>query len=319
MPLSFIAWLQTFRAGPQRAARLAGLRLCGERGLSPKSQGWARYRQLLLTLGVAAAALALPGAARADIWAYVDGQGVTHFAAEPLDERYRLFFQGDDFDSQRDGTPRHRGNGSGLKVDAASVASASKLAAYFSSSAQYQRVRRHVEHTAQNVGLDGELLKALIATESGFDVDVVSPKGAVGLMQLLPATAERFGVRADARRSVAHKLTDPATNLQAGARYLKYLIAMFPGRLDLALAAYNAGENAVKRFGQAIPPYKETQNYVRTVLALYEQLQPGASMAASVATRGGRQAAVPGTGRVRMELRGDQPAADLSTTPNFLP
>lgn len=317
MPLSFIAWLQTFRARPQRAARPAGLRLCGEQRLCPKSQGSVRYRQLLLTLWVAAAgALALPGTARADIWAYVDGQGVTHFAAEPLDERYRLFFQGDDFDSQRDGTPRHRGNGSGLKVDAASVASAGKLAAYFSSSAQYQRVRRHVEHTAQNTGLDYELLKALIATESGFDVDVVSPKGAVGLMQLLPATAERFGVRADARRSVAAKLTDPATNLQAGARYLKYLIAMFPGRLDLALAAYNAGENAVKRFGQAIPPYKETQNYVRTVLALYEQLQPGASTAAA---RGGRQAAVPGAGRVRMELRGDQPAADLSNTPNFLP
>ncbi|MDI9855820.1 lytic transglycosylase domain-containing protein [Comamonas sp. 17RB] len=312
MPLSFIAWLQTLRAWPQRAARPAGLRLCGERGR------YARYRRLLLTLWLAAAAaLALPGTARADIWAYVDGQGVTHFAAEPLDERYRLFFQGDDFDSQRDGTPRHRGTGSGLKVDAASVASAGKLAAYFSSSAQYQRVRRHVEHTAQNTGLDYELLKALIATESGFDVDVVSPKGAVGLMQLLPATAERFGVRADARRSVAAKLTDPATNLQAGARYLKYLIAMFPGRLDLALAAYNAGENAVKRFGQAIPPYKETQNYVRTVLALYEQLQPGAS--APVAARGGRQAAVPGAGRVRMELRGDQPAADLSTTPNFLP
>lgn len=311
MPLSFIAWLQTLRAWPQHAARPAGLRLCGERGLR------ARYRRLLLTLWLsAAAALALPGAARADIWAYVDGQGVTHFAAEQLDERYRLFFQGDDFDSQRDGTPRHAGSGSGLKVDAASVASAGKLAAYFSSSAQYQRVRRHVEHTAQNTGLDYELLKALIATESGFDVDVVSPKGAVGLMQLLPATAERFGVRADARRSVAAKLTDPATNLQAGARYLKYLIAMFPGRLDLALAAYNAGENAVKRFGQAIPPYKETQNYVRTVLALYEQLQPGASAAAA---RGGRQAAIPGTGRVRMELRGDQPAADLSTTPNFLP
>lgn len=282
----------------------------------------ALYKRKLLTfLLAAAAALALPGVARADIWAYVDTQGVTHFAAERLDERYRLFFKGDDFDSQRDGTPRQRGSGSGLKVDAASAASAGKLAAYFSSSPRYQQVRRHVEHTAQNAGLDYELLKALIATESGFDVDVVSPKGAVGLMQLLPATAERFGVRGDARRSVADKLTDPATNLQAGARYLKYLIAMFPGRLDLALAAYNAGENAVKRFGEAIPPYKETQNYVRTVLALYEQLQPGASNAASapVAARGGRQTATPGTGRVRMELRGDQPAADLSTTPNFLP
>ncbi|MEG3000328.1 MAG: lytic transglycosylase domain-containing protein [Comamonas sp.] len=278
--------------------------------------------KLLTFLLATAGALALPTAARADIWAYVDGQGITHFAAERLDERYRLFFKGDDFDSQRDGTPRRSGGGgTGLKADTAAAASASKLAAYFSASAQYKQVRRHVEHTAQSSGLDYDLLKALIATESGFDVDVVSPKGAVGLMQLLPATAERFGVRGDARRTVADKLTDPATNLQAGARYLKYLIAMFPGRLDLALAAYNAGENAVKRFGQAIPPYKETQNYVRTVLALYEQLQPGASTAAlaPVAARGGRPAAMPGTGRVRMELRGDQPAADLSTTPNFLP
>lgn len=246
--------------------------------------------------------------ARADVWAFVDERGVTHFAVEQVDSRYRLFFKGDDFDSQRDGMPRK--GGTGLRPDAASSAAAGKLASYFSSSAQYKRVRHHVERTANNSGLDYDLLKALIATESGFSVDVVSPKGAVGLMQLLPATAERFGVRADARRSVADKLTDPATNLQAGARYLQYLIEMFPGRLDLALAAYNAGENAVKRFGLVIPPYKETQNYVRTVLALYEQLQPGAT-----APRGGARAApagragAPATGRVRMELPGT-PDAD---------
>ena len=77
----------------------------------------AMYKRKLLTfLLAAAAALALPSVARADIWAYVDTQGVTHFAAERLDERYRLFFKGDDFDSQRDGTPRRGGSGSGLKV-----------------------------------------------------------------------------------------------------------------------------------------------------------------------------------------------------------
>jgi soluble lytic murein transglycosylase-like protein len=277
-----------------------------------------KHRLLSFSLAAAGAMLLLPGMAKADIWAYVDAMGVTHFSNQQQDGRYRLFFKGSDFDSQRDGTPRQAGQaGHGLKVDAASAGAAAKLAGYFASSSQYKQVRAHVERTAQNTGLDHELLKALIATESGFAAHAVSPKGAVGLMQLMPDTAQRFGVRADKDRTVAQKLTDPATNLQAGARYLQYLMGLFPGRLDLALAAYNAGENAVKRFGQAIPPYQETQNYVRTVLALYEQLAPGA-----VQNHG--RAAVPGrapaaTGRVRMELPGSQPAADLSNTPSLLP
>lgn len=263
----------------------------------------------------------VPATALADIWAYVDAQGVTHFAAAPLDARYHLFFKGSSFDSQRDGTPRQPGQfGRGLEVDASSTAAAaaSKLAGYFANSSQYKQVRLHLERTAQSTGLDYELLKALIATESGFAANAVSPKGAVGLMQLLPETAQRFGVRADKSRTVAQKLTDPATNLQAGARYLQYLIGLFPDRLDLALAAYNAGENAVKRFGQAIPPYQETQNYVRTVLALYEQLSPGAMAQPYGRVQApGRTPAV--TGRVRMELPSSQPAADLSNTPSFLP
>ena len=266
----------------------------------------ALYKRKLLTfLLTVAAALALPGVARADIWAYVDTQGVTHFAAERLDERYRLFFKGDDFDSQRDGTPRQRGSGSGLKVDAASAASAGKLAAYFSSSPRYQQVRRHVEHTAQNAGLDYELLKALIATESGFDVDVVSPKGAVGLMQLLPATAERFGVAASKQRTMQQQLADPSVNIPAGARYLSYLMGLFPDRLDLVLAAYNAGEGAVKKYGKAVPPYKETLNYVKAVTGIYEQLQaanPLAGRVASATARGGKSG-VAGS-RIRMTLPG---------------
>lgn len=278
---------------------------------------WIKHR-LLSFLLAAAGAMLLPGMARADIWAYVDAQGVTHFSNQQQDGRYRLFFRGNDFDSQRDGTPRQAGQaGHGLKVDATSASAAAKLAGYFASSSQYKQVRAHVERTAQSTGLDHELLKALIATESGFAAQVVSPKGAVGLMQLMPETAQRFGVRADKDRTVAQKLTDPATNLQAGARYLQYLMGLFPGRLDLALAAYNAGENAVKRFGQAIPPYQETQNYVRTVLALYEQLAPGAVQNHGRATVPGRAPAA--TGRVRMELPSSQPAADLSNTPSLLP
>lgn len=336
MPVqSFLATTTSSLQAAVRALAQGSVRLAGraDRGPSPAAPSTqtvrknrhligslclqCKHRMLSFLMACGAVTLALaPTAAHADIWAYVDAQGVTHFAAERLDERYRLFFKGTNFDSQRDGTPRA---GSGLKVDGASSAAAGKLAAYFTASSQYKQVRHHVERTAQSTGLDGELLKALIAAESGFAANAVSPKGAVGLMQLMPATAERFGVRADKNRSVADKLTDPATNLQAGARYLQYLIGMFPGRLDLALAAYNAGENAVKRFGQAIPPYQETQNYVRTVLALYEQLQPGATTQPAHRARAATGRAPAATGRVRMELAGEQPAADLTDTPSFLP
>ena len=129
-------------------------------------------------------------------------------------------------------------------------------------------------------------------------------------MHVMPATAGRFGVAADTRRTVAQKLLDPALNVSAGTRYLHYLLDLFPGRLDLALAAYNAGEGAVQRAGNRIPAYKETQNYVRTVLGLYAQLKPPAPVLAQRA----------GPGRVRMELsggalnRGNLPAIKLNTT-----
>jgi hypothetical protein len=132
----------------------------------------------------------------------------------------------------------------------------------------------------------------LIATESGFDAQAVSPKGALGLMQLMPATAQRYGVAADKRATIEKKLFDPRINIAAGSRYLRDLIEMFPGELELALAAYNAGEGAVQRAGNRIPNYRETQDYVKTVLQLYAYLKPAAG-----AGGGGR---VPG--RVRMEL-----------------
>jgi soluble lytic murein transglycosylase-like protein len=138
--------------------------------------------------------------------------------------------------------------------------------------------------TAANANqLDMALLQAVIATESGFDPSAVSPKGAVGLMQVMPATARRYGLASDRGGSVSAKLADPRTNINTGARYLRDLVNLFPGQLELAVAAYNAGEGAVQRAGNKIPAYKETQNYVRSVMHLYNRLNPKSQrMVASV-------------------------------------
>jgi soluble lytic murein transglycosylase-like protein len=101
--------------------------------------------------------------------------------------------------------------------------------------------------------------------ESGYDPHAVSRAGAVGLMQLMPDTARRYGVR---------NLRDPAQNVQAGARYLRDLMGKFDNDLTLALAAYNAGEEAVAQYGNRIPPFRETLNYVPKVLDVYRRHQP---------------------------------------------
>lgn len=227
-------------------------------------------------------------AAHADLWAYVDPRGVTHFASEQVDANYQLFFKGNEFDSTRDGPSDAQALPHALPPAGA------RLLAFFDIAPDYKRVKHHLRAAAAKHDVDYELLQALIATESGFDADAVSPKGAVGLMQVMPATATRFGVSADAKRSVEKKLTDPAVNVPTGTRYLRHLLNLFPERLDLALAAYNAGEGAVQRAGNQIPAYKETQNYVRTVLGLYAQLKPPAPVKSQRAV----------SGRVRMELQG---------------
>ena len=226
--------------------------------------------------------------ARADLWAHVDERGVTHFAAEQLDARYQLFFRGAEVDSTRDMPANAPATPHGMPSAGA------RLLAFFDIAPGYKSIKHHLRAASEQQAVDYELLQALIATESGFDAQAVSPKGAVGLMQLMPATASRFGVRADAKRSLEQKLTDPAVNVPAGTRYLRYLLDLFPGRMDLALAAYNAGEGAVQRAGNQIPAFKETQNYVRTVLALYHQLKPPAPVQAHRAA----------PGRVRMQLQG---------------
>ena len=122
-----------------------------------------------------------------------------------------------------------------------------------------------IQSAAHDAALDPALVHALIYVESRYDPAARSPKGAVGLMQVLPETASRYGV-ADPARSLE-------ANLRAGTRYLSDLLRIFDSRLDLALAAYNAGENAVQRYGLRIPPYPETRAYVPAVLAKYREWQ----------------------------------------------
>jgi soluble lytic murein transglycosylase-like protein len=117
----------------------------------------------------------------------------------------------------------------------------------------------HIQDAALRYGLDPDLVAAVIRTESGFRAHAVSPKGAMGLMQLMPSTARLLGVE---------DVFDGRENIFGGCRYLRSLIDQFDGDLKLALAAYNAGPEAVSRHN-GIPPYRETQNYVRQVLALY--------------------------------------------------
>ena len=213
--------------------------------------------------------LSLP--AHADVWAYIDEKGTAHFAAEPIDARYQLFFRGKppSGDNGATGTPR-----------AVTVPTAQpKLIAWFEVAPGFRSVKHLLREAASTHGVDYELLKALIATESGFDAAAVSPRGAVGLMQVMPATAGRFGVSADRRTSIEQKIADPATNIHAGASYLGYLLRLFPGQLELALAAYNAGEGAVQKAGNRVPDYRETRNYVSTVMQIYALLKPPAALA----------------------------------------
>jgi soluble lytic murein transglycosylase-like protein len=230
-------------------------------GKLPPLRGGASARYLLT---VALALLA--GSARADLWGYLDEQGSAHFATEKLDERYQLFFKGE------------------TNLDAAArAAAASPANEEFSHSRIYLYVTKHpnvakfaplIERDAKLNGLDPALVKAVIAVESAFEPTAISPKGALGLMQVTPDTAARYGIVADKARSAEQKLLDPAINLSIGTRYLRDLLALFANDLGLALAAYNAGEQAVQHYKRSIPPFPETQEYVKLVRQFYALYRP---------------------------------------------
>ena len=130
------------------------------------------------------------------------------------------------------------------------------LAARLSKPSEYDHL---INQAASNHSVDPRLVKAVALVESGFNPRAVSPKGARGLMQLMPATARGNGV------SNVH---DPAENIAGGTKYLSHLLNLFDGNLEKSLAAYNAGEGAVARYG-GIPPYVETRDYVRRALTAY--------------------------------------------------
>lgn len=222
----------------------------------------------LFALAVAAPlALGIPATALADLWGYVDEDGKAHVATEKVDERYQLFFKG------------------GTRVDppdAAAVADAEAREA-FRRTPIFQRMTAHpnvgrfdalIEQHAKLQKLDPALVKALIAVESAFDPAAVSPKGALGLMQVIPDTGQRYGIAGDKKGSLEQKLLDPAINVRVGTRYLHDLLALFADDLRLALAAYNAGEGAVSRHDNNVPPYPETEDYVKLVRQFYSLYRP---------------------------------------------
>ena len=120
-----------------------------------------------------------------------------------------------------------------------------------------------IDKYSEQAGLDVDFVKAVINQESGFNPNATSKCGAMGLMQLMPGTAQGLGVT---------NAYDPEQNIQGGTKYLKGLLDRFDNNKSLALAAYNAGPNAVKKYG-GIPPYQETQNYVKNVLARYDKMK----------------------------------------------
>ena len=199
------------------------------------------------------ACLALP--AHAELWGFVDATGVAHFAPRQLDARYTPVLGSV-------GMQRVPG-----KTDAGLA-----LLAWLEIAPEVKAVQPWVREAAALTGVDAELLKAVIAVESGYQRGAVSPRGALGLMQITPETASRYASPAEAAR-----LIEPRINIHTGARMLADLIRRF-GHIDAALAAWNCGEGAVRRAGNRVPDIDETQAHVHLVLELYwallQQSQP---------------------------------------------
>ncbi|MEP6942501.1 MAG: transglycosylase SLT domain-containing protein [Betaproteobacteria bacterium] len=217
---------------------------------------------------VASLACLVAANAGAAIWGYVDEQGQTHVATEKLDERYQLLYKGPSTADLAEGVPAPYGDADldlwKRTPHVQRLLTDPRVAGYDKLIAQHAKAQ----------GVDPALIKAIVAVESAFIADAVSNKGALGLMQVIPQTAMRYGVAADAKRSVEQKLLDPRINVGIGARYLRDLLSMFGGDVSLALAAYNAGEQAVERYERRIPPYPETQEFVKLVQQFYALYLP---------------------------------------------
>lgn len=211
-------------------------------------------KKILFLLALLASNLAI-----ADIYKYVDLNGRVHYTDEARSSLYKRIIK----------TSPYR-----LKMISESRLRTRELSNHFPSvfhtfgdrfsnrGVKKNRYSDLIANAANRNGVEERLVHAVIQTESAYNAGAISPAGAVGLMQLMPGTARRYGVL---------NRTDPSQNIDGGTRYLKDLLGMFNYNLRLAVAAYNAGENAVIRHNNSIPPYPETQNYVRQVLALYNR------------------------------------------------
>ena len=184
------------------------------------------------------------GAARADLYGFVDGDRVSVIFSDtqPADARYKLFSK------NRPGPTTEDPNA----LPGAEGVATSQFSA-------------HILAAAKATKVDAALIHAVISVESGYNPSARSRAGAVGLMQLMPGTAKRYGVK---------NRLDPAQNIHGGAQYLRDLKVQFDNDLQLVLAAYNAGEGAVMRFGGRIPPFRETAAYVPKVLSTYKKFRP---------------------------------------------
>lgn len=203
--------------------------------------------RLLLALCLAAAC----GAANAELWSYVDGHGVVHLSKRQVDTRFRLVL----------------GERSAALPVPGKADDAGRLLVWLDIAPEVKAVQPWLREAARQHGVDAELLKAVIAVESGFDARAVSPRGALGLMQITVDSGDRYASDAERTRPAAERLLDPRTNIHTGARMVADLLRRHP-RIDHALAAWNAGEGTVRRHG-GLPPIDETRAHVQQVLELY--------------------------------------------------
>ena len=215
-----------------------------------------------LSSAVLALGFCLAAPASAQVWKYVDDQGVTHFTNEPVAQGLLII--------AADPKPANRGP---ADLGPLPEDQALRTLNFVESQASYKDTQAQLMAAAQTHGLDYALVKAVTATESAFNPNAISHKGAVGLMQIMPATAAQYGVRSEPGVSVTQKLKVPDVNIQVGTRLLADLFRLYPDHIDLVLAAYNAGQRAVSRAGHQIPNFRETQHYVRKVLAVYKVLK----------------------------------------------
>jgi len=202
-----------------------------------------------LWLGLTVLLLA-PVARAGDVYSYVDDDGVIHISNVPQDKRFKRVRQSEVAGLYRPATSTAPGGGPRATAPPR----------------RPETFTPHIREAAQKYQLPEALLLAVMAVESNFDPRAMSDKGAMGLMQLMPGTARELYV-SDA--------WDPAQNIEGGARYLRILANQYSGDIIKTLAAYNAGPEAVRRAGEAVPAIPETQEYVRKVVALYQAFKAG--------------------------------------------